>query len=107
MADMVPGKLSLDTGGDSICRALQRLDLKNVSILRPDIEAAPHSTVSAHCLGSTNARLAHCLLGFRYTHDCAVTGLGLNAFDDIDHSLQRRFRQPRKKPGVTGHRLFH
>ena len=62
--DMVPGEFSFDTSRDAICRTLQRLDLKNVSILRPDIEAAPDSTVSAHCLGAANARLAHRLLCF-------------------------------------------
>jgi hypothetical protein len=104
---MIPRELSLDACGNAIGRTILRLDLKNVSILRPNIEAAPDAAIGANRFGSANARLAHGLLGFRQPHDRSVTGFGLDALDHVDHAVQRRLRQAGHKPGFTHHRGFH
>src|SRR6267378_2115914 len=107
MVDMVPGKLSFDAGRDAIGRSIQRFDLKKVTVLGPDIEAAANATVRAHCFRPANPRLAHSFLSFRDAHDRAVASFRLDPFDDIDHSLQRWFRQPGEKPGMAQHRRLH
>ena len=100
---MVPGKLPFDTGGDPIYRSFQRLDLKNVSILGPNVKTATNATVGANRLGAANARLAHCLFRFRYAHDGSVPGFWLYPFDYIDHSVESRLRESGEKPGMTQH----
>src|SRR5882724_3951895 len=100
---MVPGELSFDACGNAIRRTIQRFDLKNMSILRPDIETAADSAIGAHSLGSANARLAHCLLGFRYAHNRSIAGFGLDRLDYVNHAAQHRLGQPGEKTSVAEH----
>src|SRR6185312_11373054 len=57
--DVSPGKLALDAGGDAVCRTVGRLDLEDVAVARPDLEAAADGAVGADSLGALDAGVAH------------------------------------------------
>src|SRR5258705_341585 len=99
----VAGKLPFDTGGYSVSRSFQGLDLKNVSVLGPNVEPATNASVCANRLGAANARFAHCLFRLRYPHDGSVPGFWIYSFDYIDHSVESRLRESGEEPGMTQH----
>ena len=78
-----------------------------MAVFCPHIETAADTAISAYRLGAANARLAHFLLGFGDLHDRAITDLGFDAFDDINHAVDRWFRQSGHEAGVMQHRFFH
>src|SRR6185369_12284009 len=89
--DVIPRKFSFNTRRDAVYRAFERLDLQNVSILGPHIEAATDAAIRTHCFGATNARFSHRLLCFGDAHDRAKPGLGLEPFHELDHAVERGF----------------
>ena len=84
-----------------------RLDFQDVAVLGPDIEAAADAAIGADGLGAADARFAHGRFGFGNLHDRAVAGLRLDAFDHVDHAVERRLRQRGEEAGVAEHRFFH
>ncbi len=87
----VPRELALDAGGNAVRRAICRLDLQNVAIFRPDIEAAAHTAICAHRFGAADARFTHLCFDFRDLENRRIAGFRLDAFDDVDHAIDRRF----------------
>jgi hypothetical protein len=88
-------------------RAFRRLDLQDVAVLRPDIEAAP-TPQYVHTVLVRRMRVSR-MAGFDLGdfHDRSVAGLRLNALDHVDHAVERRFRQAGDEAGVTEHGFFH
>ena len=107
IVDVVPSKLSFDASGDSVCGAFRRLDLQDMTVLGPDIEAATDSAICAHGLGAADARLAHGRFDLRYAQDGTKSSLWFDALDDVDHGIQRSLGNARKESGVPEHGLFH
>src|SRR4029077_18108209 len=104
---VVPSKLALDAGGDSVCGAIRRLDFQDVAVLGPDIEAASDSAIRAHGLGAADTRFAHGRFDLGYAQNGTVSRLRFDALDDIDHGIQRLLGNARKETGVPDHGLFH
>jgi len=76
-----------------------RRDLKDVTIFRPDVEAASHAAVRANRFGFAYAVLPHGLFRFRDLKNCSVARLGFNALDYLDHALERRLAKLGKEAG--------
>src|ERR1700675_4381044 len=67
--DIVPTKFAFDAGGDSVRGTVRWLDLQDVAVLGPDVEAAAYSAIRAHGLGAADARLAHGRFDLGQAHD--------------------------------------
>src|SRR4030088_527511 len=74
--DVPPAELSLHASGDPVGWTMLRRHFENVAIFRPDIEAATHAAISAHCFGLADAVLSHRLFRFRDLKNASVAGLG-------------------------------
>ena len=53
--DVSPGELALDAGGDAVGGAVRGLDLEDVAVACPDVEAAADGAVGADGLGALDA----------------------------------------------------
>ncbi len=86
--DVSPGELALDAGGDSVGGAVGGLDLEDVAVAGPDLEAAADGAVGADGLGALDAGVAH--LGFDVGdgEDGAVADGRLDGLDDVDHLVE-------------------
>src|SRR5258707_13019967 len=84
-----------------------RRDLKDVTIFRPDVEAASHAAICANRFGFAYAVLPHGLFRFRDLKNCSVARLGANALDYLDHALERRLAEFGKEAGGPEHGVFH
>ena len=93
--DEIPGEFAFDAGRDAVGRAFQRLDFQDVPVLGPDIEAASDAAIGADGFRAADARLAHGRLGLGNFHDRAVARFRLDAFDHVDHAVERRLWQRR------------
>src|ERR1700680_1670707 len=78
-----------------------------MAVLGPDIEAATNTAIRAHSLGAADALLAHGRFDLGYTHDGTVSSLWFDAFDDVDHGVQRPLGNAREKAGMPEHGFFH
>jgi len=105
--DIVPGELALHAGGDPVRRTVRGLDLQNVAVLGPDVEAAADAAVRTDRLGTPDAGLPHCGFGFRDAQDRPVADLRLDALDHVDHTLERGLRERRQEARMSQHRRFH
>src|ERR1700733_9868540 len=72
---VIPSELSLDAGGDSVRGAVRWLDLQDVAVLGPNIEAAADSAIGAHGLGAPDALFAHVRFDLGHAQDGAVSSL--------------------------------
>ena len=86
--DVAPGELALDAGGDAVGGAVGGLDLEDVAVAGPDLEAAAHGAVGADGLGALDAGVAHLGFDVGEGEDGAVADGGLDGFDDVDHLVE-------------------
>ena len=109
--DVLPAKLALDAGGDAVGRAVGGFDLEDVALgfglLGPDVKAAADTAVRTDGLGLLNTLFAHRGFDFRQLQDGSVADLGLDAFDHVDHVVERRLGQAGEVAGMLQHGLFH
>src|SRR5437879_6503983 len=90
--DVVPGELALHAGGDPVRRTVRGLDLQNVAVLRPHVEAAADAAIRADRLRAADARLAHRSFSLRDLENRSIADLGLDALHHVDHPIERGFR---------------
>src|SRR5258708_1606219 len=85
--DILPAKLALDAGRDSVGRAVRRLDLENMALarelLRPYIEAATDAAICAYRFRLPGAALAHLRLDFGELKDRSIAKLRLDSFHNV------------------------
>src|ERR1700755_1496924 len=82
----VPAKLAFHAGRNIVRRALAWLDLQDVTVLGPDVERAPNTTIRAYCLGDLGTDMAHRRFRFGQLQDRPIADLWLDVLHQIDHS---------------------
>ncbi len=105
--DEVPGELALDAGGDAVGGTVHGLDLEDVAVAGPDVEGAADAAVGADGLGALDALVAHFGFHLGQGEDGAVAGVGLDAFDDLDHVVEDLGGEVGEVAGVAEHGFFH
>src|SRR5258706_283570 len=103
-------RISAVTNGakQTLCRwPLERLNLQNVAIFRPNVETASHAAIRADSLGATDAPLSHARFGFGELQNRAVARFWFDALHYIDHAAQCGLRERCEKSCMPQHGFFH
>ncbi len=105
--DVTPGELAFDAGGDAVGGAVHGLNLEDVAVFGPDVEAAAYGAVGADRFGALSALFAHLGLDFGEREDGAVADGRLDAFDDFDHVVEGLAGSVGEVAGLAEHGFFH
>ena len=68
---------------------MRRLDLQDVAVARPHLEAAPDRAIRADRLGALGALGAHLRLHLGERKNRPITDRRLDPLDHVDHVVQR------------------